>query len=109
MKDIVLFDSAPSTNKVVIHLIREELKSRKFFDGLRRVGLDDGFYQTDLLELIMIGLGLTPDSKDQYNYCYNLLSKHSHRVVEDADELHNEATRVFTLLSKHASRSKICL
>lgn len=102
MKDI-LFSKEPSAEKVIIYLIREELKSRKFFEGLREIGLDDAFYQTDLLELIMAGLGLMPDSTEQYAFCYNLISKHSLRVVEDADELLDEAKRVYNILSKHAS------
>ena len=102
MKDI-LFSQEPSAEKVIVYLIREELKSRKFFEGLRELGLDDAFYQTDLLELIMAGLGLMPDSTEQYAFCYNLISKHSLRVVQDADELLAEAKRVYNILSQHAS------
>ena len=92
-------------SKVIIILIREELKSRKFFEGLREIGLDDNFYQTDLLELIMAGLGLTSDSPEQYTFCYDVLHEHSTQVVEDADELLDEAKRVYEILSRHAKQS----
>jgi hypothetical protein len=93
-----------SAEKVIVHLIREELKSRKFFEGLRELGLDDAFYQTDLLELIMAGLGLMPDSPEQYTFCYDLLNKHSKRITEDADELLKEAKSVYHLLSKYVPK-----
>jgi len=51
----------------------------------------------------MAGLGLMPDSTEEYTFCYNLISKHSLRVVEDADELLYEAKRVYNILSQHAS------
>lgn len=105
MKDIRL-SQEPSAEKVIIHLIREELKSRKFFKGLRELGLDDAFYQTDLLELIMAGLGLLPDSTEQYAFCYDLMSKRSSRIRQNADELLDEATRVYYILSKHAARQR---
>jgi hypothetical protein len=101
----MLFSQTPSAEKVIVHLIREELKSRKFFEGLREIGLDDNFYQTDLLELITAGLGLTPDSPEQYTFCYDLLNEHSTQVVEDADELLDKATRVYEILSRYAKES----
>jgi len=102
MKDILL-SQEPSAEKVIVYLIREELKSRKFFETLRELGLDDAFYQADLLELIMVGLGLIPDSTEHYAFCYDLISKHSAHVVQDADELLDEAKRVYTILSQHAN------
>jgi hypothetical protein len=103
MKDI-FFSHEPSAEKVIVYLIREELKSRKFFEGLRELGLDDNFYQTDLMELIMAGLGLLPDEAEQYNFCYQLISEHSSRVVEDADELLDEAKQVYGILLRHAGQ-----
>jgi hypothetical protein len=89
---------------VITYLIREELKSRKFFEGLRDLGLDDAFYQVDLLDLIMAGLGLEPESQDDYNFCHTALRKHSIRVVEDRDELLNEAKRVYRILAKYGEK-----
>ena len=106
MNDI-LFSQGPSAEKVIICLIREELKSRRFFEGLREIGLDDNFYQADLLELIMAGLGLRLDSTEQYNFYYDLLNEHSRRVVEDADELLDEAKRVYKILSLKAEQSPL--
>jgi len=92
--------------KAIIHLIGEELKSRKFFEGLRDLGLDDAFYQANLLELIMTAMGLPPESHDEhYNFYHDVLRKHSDRVAQDADELLNEAQRVYAILQQHVARS----
>ena len=90
-----------AAEEVVIHLIREELKSHKFFEGLRELGLDDAFFQADLVELIMAGLGLPLDSDDHQMYCYNLLKKHSARVTQDHAALMDEAKRVYAILAKY--------
>jgi len=90
----------PASEDVVIHLIREELKSHHFFDGLRKLGLDDDFYQVDLIELIMAGVGL-PIEQDHQNYCYHLLKKRSARVTQDTAELIDEARRVYFMLVKY--------
>lgn len=86
--------------KAIIQLVREELKSRHFFETLRDLGLDDSFYQANLLELIMASLDLS--SEHQYDFCADLLRKHSARVTQNHDELHFEAERVYALLQEYA-------
>ena len=88
--------------KVIIQLVREELKSRKFFETLRDLGLDDAFYQTDLLDIIMASLDLSSDR--HYTFCADLLRKHSARVLQNHDELLEEAQRVYGMLQEYARR-----
>jgi len=95
-------EQSPSA-RVTIILIQEQLKSFRLFVTLSRLGIEAVFYQANLIELIMSGVGLIPDSKTDYGFCYCLLMKHSHRVVKDADELYDEATRVYRLLVARAS------
>ena len=102
MKIITLL-TPPTAEEVVIHLIREELKSQRFFEGLRELGLDDAFYQTDLLELIMTGVGMPVESMEHQAFCYNLLKRHSARVTQDASALIDEAKRVYCILVEHAT------
>jgi hypothetical protein len=99
MKDTSLSLEA-FAEKAIIYLIREELKSRKLFGGLRDLGFDDDFYQTDLLEIIMPWIGFYWDQPDEYDFCNGLLEKHSALVVLDGAELLDEARRVYDLLSK---------
>jgi hypothetical protein len=84
-------------------LIQEQLKSFKLFVTLSHLGIEAVFYQANLIELIMSGVGLSIDSKVDYGFCYCLLMKHSHRIVEDADELYDEAARVYRLLVARAT------
>jgi len=97
---------SPSAEDVIIHLICEELKSRKFFGGLRELGLDDDFYQVDLMELIMTLAGLKYGSQADYNFCLALLKNHSRRVVQDVDEVWEEASRVAEILVKRGETSR---
>ena len=93
----------PSVQKVVILLIKEELKSRKLFHELHWLGYHNCFYQADLLDLIVLAMGLKPGSSMQRSMCHTLLDKHSQRVVADAAELLDEAKRVHDILLRHAS------
>jgi hypothetical protein len=93
----------PSAAKVILTLIREDLKSRKFFEGLRDLGLDDAFYQADLVALLMAGLGLEAGNATHYDFCVTLLRKHSQRVVEDHGALLDEAKRVYNTLARYAA------
>jgi hypothetical protein len=103
MKPITPSLHSPLAEKAVIHLIAQELKSRKFFEGLRDLGLDDAFYQADLLEVVMSAMGLPPEAHEhQYDFYHDLLRKHSARVAQDADELFNEARCVYDILVQHA-------
>ena len=102
MKPIIDSPKQPFSEKVIIQLVREELKSRKFFEALRDLGLDDAFYQTDLIDIIMASLGLS--SERHYTFCADLLRKHSARVLQNHDELLEEAQRVYAMLQEYARR-----
>jgi len=90
------------SKKLITTLIGEELKSRYFFDGLRYVGLCDDFFQVDLLPAIMEAVGLAPDLQADYTFCETLLNKHCYRLVQDADEVREEATRVYDIILEYA-------
>jgi hypothetical protein len=94
----------PSAEFILV-LIKEQLKGHRFFEGLRELGLDDAFYQTDLLELIMAALGLLPQSEEDYNFYHSVFKKHSVRVTQDADTLLDEARVVYDILLQHAMQS----
>jgi len=91
------------SSRVTVLLIQEQLKSLKLFVTLSHLGIDTCFYQANLIELIMAGVGLSTDSQIDYGFCYCLLMKHSERVVEDPDELYDEAIRVYRLLVARAA------
>jgi len=88
---------------VTVVLIEEQLKSLKLFVTLSSLGIEACFYQANLIKMIMCGVGLVADSQVDYGFCYCLLMRHAQRVVEDADELRDEAARVYRLLVARAA------
>jgi len=92
-----------SHTKVVLLLIREELRNRRLFQELHWLGYHNCFYQADLIDLIMLAMGLKPASSLQRSICQTLLDKHSQRVVANAGELLDEAKRVHDILVRHAA------
>lgn len=94
----------PAARKVILILIQEELKSRKLFEELSWLSYHNWFYKTDLLDVIMLAIGLDSRLSIQRSLCHTLLDQHSQRVVENAAELRDEADRVCDALLKHAKQ-----
>ena len=78
------FIKLPRKVEMALFLIREELKTRKFFNGLAKVGLHDCPSQTFLGALIADQLGLDIHSDEAFTQFDNILEKYS-KKVEDAD------------------------
>jgi len=95
--------SEASAERITLLLIAEELKNRKLFEDLRWLGYYHVFYRSDLVELIMLAIGLKPDLALQRSLCQTLLDRHSQRVVESRRELLDEAKRVYDQLARHAA------
>jgi hypothetical protein len=92
-----------SAETITLMLITEELKNRKLFDDLRWLGYYHVFYRSDLIEIIMLSIGLNPEVSLQRSFCHTLLDRHSQRIVESRRELMDEAKRVYDQLSRHAA------
>ena len=91
----------PTVSKVIIMLIREELKSRKLFEELHWLSYHNSFYKTDLVDLILLAMGVDPKASIERTLCHTLLDQHSQRVINNATELQDEARRVYDKLVKH--------
>jgi hypothetical protein len=52
----VPFVKLPTSTDLILYLIREELKSQKFFNDLAKLGLGDCFYQPYLGKVILAQL-----------------------------------------------------
>ena len=71
---IHLIDLPPKV-QLTLFLIGEELKSRKFFNALRTVGLDHSYYQPHLDEAILTSVGLDDDSDEVFELYYTEVEK----------------------------------
>lgn len=78
-----------------LHLIREELKIRKFFNTLRQIGLEDCYYQPDLGTLILKSLGID-DGKDETFYHYSdLMDRCSRQIQPNYESIKEQALIVY--------------
>jgi hypothetical protein len=57
---------SPTQKELILQLLKQELKSYRFFNGLREVGLDDSFYHSDFSSLVLT-----------YDFYFALLEKYS--------------------------------
>lgn len=55
----------PHKTDLTLYLIREELKSEKFFNGLHKIGIEECPYQPRLGKAVLATIGL-----DDWNGCY---------------------------------------
>lgn len=89
------FIKMPSKLELTLFLIREELKSRKFFSGLQELGLDDCYYQPHLDELIMANVGLDDDQDKTFDFYYNIMEKYSKEIEPDRDSITEQAFNAY--------------
>jgi len=94
-----LIDSTTNTN-FTLHLIREELKTRKFFNTLRKAGIEDCYLQPDLGTLILKSLGLNDGKDDTFYYYSDLMDLHSKRIKADYQSIQKQAANVYRKLMK---------
>jgi hypothetical protein len=94
----------PSDTEIVLYLIKEELKSHKFFNGLRGVGLDDCFYQPNLSTLIIGYTGLADELDEPFEFYYKLLEKYSEEMEADNESVTKLALNVYMDLISEKKR-----
>lgn len=74
----------PSTEELLIFLLHEELRNRKFFAGLRALGLEGDDLESNLGVLIVRCAGLDAESDAVLDHYYQLLDAcvHGERDAE---------------------------
>jgi hypothetical protein len=91
----------------IVSLICEDLKSRKFFDGLRSIGLDNPFYQPDLSGVILASAGFAEETEDLCNFYFHLLGRHSEKMKAEIRSVEKEAFHVYEALIAEKKRRKV--
>lgn len=86
-------------DELTLYLIMEELKSRKFFNTLRTVGLDDAFYQADLSGPILNAFGLTDESNETMDGYYRIMEKYAEGVTNENGMMVKQAMKAYGELS----------
>lgn len=93
------------TEELILVLLREELKSHKFFGVLRTIGLDDAYFQTDLSDTILKFVGLNDETNHTLDLYFNLLEKHSQNIEANNESVMKEAHEFYNeLIDEHKKR-----
>lgn len=97
----------PSDIQSTLYLIKEELKSRKLFQALHQVGLDDCYFQPHLDSLILKSIGLDDHTDETFNKYDDIVEKRSKKIDADYESIMKQALKVYIeLLELKKSVSK---
>jgi hypothetical protein len=97
----------PERFDLILYLIREELKSRKFFSGLQRLGLDYCFYQPHLDKPILAAVGFDDPSEEVYKFYFKVIEKRSRKIREDEESITMQARKVWKTLVHLSDRRNL--
>ena len=86
------------TENHVLFLIGEELKSRKFFNTLQDLGLDDSWYQPHLDEAILTCLGLNDNTNETFDFYYAVMNEHAALIDKSPASVEEQARVVYVKL-----------
>jgi len=90
----------PLKMQMSIYLIKEELKSRKFFRTLQEMGLDDCYFQPHLDTLILRSLDLDDDSDKTFDAYYEIIEHRSKKIDADDESIMKQALKVYMELKR---------
>ncbi len=106
--DISLAD-LPVEDSLILILIKEELKSHKFFGVLRTIGLDDAYFQSDLSSVILNHVGLVDDTNETIDFYFDLLERFSANLEVNNESAKAEALNMYRELLKEIERRGVSL
>jgi hypothetical protein len=85
----------PPTLDLTLYLIREELKSQKFFNILSKAGIDDIYYQPRLGKAILMNMGMDDERDETFEFFYKLIEKRSKKIQMDWESITKQAVKVY--------------
>ena len=93
--------------EISLYLIGEELKSRKFFNGLLELGLDNCYYQPNLDKLIMAFVGMHDDADETFDFYYHVIEKHSKLITARKESVTHQALEAYIELAAEVRRRTV--
>jgi hypothetical protein len=87
----------PPATDLTLYLIREELKSQKFFHTLSKAGIDDIYYQPHLGKAILMNLGMDDGRDETFDFYYKVM---------DSQSVSKQALKVYHELISEKERRK---
>jgi hypothetical protein len=101
------FVKLPASLDLTLFLIREELKSQKFFNGIQQLGISDCYYQPHLGKAILAQLNMDDGSDEIYEFYYKLIDKRSKKISADYKSLMKQTMKVYVKLTGEKERRRI--
>ncbi|GCC53499.1 hypothetical protein SanaruYs_37440 [Chryseotalea sanaruensis] len=96
--------TALDSERLIIALISAELKSRKFFNTLQDLGLDDSWYQPHLDDTILSCLGIDDDTNETFDFYYDVMNKHAEKIDKTKSSVTKQAKAVYKKLKAMKSQ-----
>lgn len=96
----------PSTLDLTLFLIREELKSQKFFDTLSEAGIEDVYYQPRLGKAILMNMGMDDGRDETFEFYYSVIQKRSKKIDMGRETITKQAIKVYDELTMEKERRK---
>lgn len=94
----------PSDTQFSLYLIKEELKSRKLFQALHEVGLDDCYFQPHLDSLILRSVGLDDGTDETFSIYDSIIEKRSKKIEADYDSITKQAFKAYQELKNEKKK-----
>ena len=86
------------TEALILALICEELKSRRFFSTLQELGLEDSHFQPSLDEVIMLCLGLDGANSTLDRY-FRIMDTHAEKINYKPESVEEQAKLAYGKLT----------
>jgi hypothetical protein len=99
----------PQKVEYCLFLIKEELKSRRFFEGLHSVGMDDVYLQPHLDRLILKSIGLDDGRDETSEFYFKIMERRSRKIESDNDSIMTQALKAYIELTSERKRRKMLL
>jgi hypothetical protein len=85
----------PTKLDQIFFLIREELKSQKYFNTLNELGHTDNFYQPHLGKLILLLMDLDDGTDEIFQFYYAVVEKRSKKIGMDNKSVMKQVMKVY--------------
>ena len=90
----------------ILYMIREDLKSQKYFDGQAELNGVESPFRPHLAKLILLRMNLDDGSDEIFEFYYRLVEKRSKKIGEDNDSIMKQVMSVYAELVGEKQRKK---
>ena len=89
--------------ELVLALIKEELKSQKFFSILNQAGIEDCYYQPNLSKLILSLLDMDDGKDETLEFYWEIISKAIEKVGANDESVTRQVLNIYASLTTQGS------